>query len=55
MDQVLKAYEEQGFEMLLTAFNEPGYLESLTGLDELYNEGDAALESVDWEDSEEDK
>ncbi|OAX41208.1 E1-like protein-activating [Rhizopogon vinicolor AM-OR11-026] len=53
-ETVLKAYEEQGFDMLLTAFNEPGYLESLTGLDKLYNEGDAALESVDWEDSDED-
>lgn len=41
--------------MLLRAFNEPGYLASLTGLDKLYNEGDAAFESVDWEDSEEDE
>jgi len=53
MSQVLKAYEEQGFEMLLKAFNEPGYLESLTGLDKLYDEGDAALESVDWDEEDE--
>ncbi|KAF8839254.1 E1-like protein-activating [Paxillus ammoniavirescens] len=49
-ETVLKAYEEQGFPMLLKAFNETGYLEGLTGLDKLYDEGDAALESVDWED-----
>jgi ubiquitin-like modifier-activating enzyme ATG7 len=55
MAQVLKAYEEQGFDMLLKAFNEPGFLEKLTGLDELYNEGDAAMESVDWEEEDEDE
>lgn len=53
--QVLKAYETLGFEMLLQAFNDEKYLEKLTGLDQLYAEGQAALESVDWdeEDSEE--
>jgi ubiquitin-like modifier-activating enzyme ATG7 len=35
--------------MMLKAFNEPGYLESLTGLDKLYDEGEAALEAVDWD------
>ena len=35
--------------MLSKAFNETGYLESLTGLDKLYDEGEAALENVDWE------
>lgn len=34
--------------MLQRAFNEPGYLEELTGLDKLKE--DAALESVDWDD-----
>ncbi|EGO00864.1 autophagy-related protein [Serpula lacrymans var. lacrymans S7.3] len=51
-ETVLKAYEENGFDMLLKAFNEPGYLEFLTGLDKLYDEGDAALESVDWDEEE---
>ena len=41
---MLGAYETQGFEMLLKAFNDQGYLEQLTGLDKLYAEGDAALE-----------
>lgn len=42
--------------MLLRAFNETGFLEQLTGLDELYAEGQAALDNVDWdvEDADED-
>lgn len=43
--------------MLLEAFNDAKYLETLTGLDKLYNEGDELLESVDWhgdEDEEDD-
>jgi ubiquitin-like modifier-activating enzyme ATG7 len=51
--QVLKAYETDGFEMMLQAFNEPGYLEKLTGLDKLYDEGEAALETVDWDEDDE--
>jgi len=35
--------------MLLKAFNDQKYLESLTGLDKLFDEGEAALESVDWD------
>ncbi|KAH8112971.1 ubiquitin-like conjugating enzyme [Phellopilus nigrolimitatus] len=38
-----------GFAVLLRAFNEPDFLEALTGLDKLHNEGEAALESVDWD------
>ncbi|KAL4263206.1 Ubiquitin-like modifier-activating enzyme ATG7 [Pleurotus pulmonarius] len=48
-DTVLNAYEKEGFEMMLKAFNEPKYLETLTGLDKLYEEGQAALDNVDWE------
>ena len=51
--QVLKAYKTQGFKMMLQAFNEPGYLEKLTGLDKLYDEGEAALETVDWDEEDE--
>lgn len=47
--QVLRAYETKGFAMLLKAFNESGFLESLTGLDKLHAEGEQALEAVDWE------
>jgi ubiquitin-like modifier-activating enzyme ATG7 len=51
-ETVLRAYETQGFEMMLQAFNQQGYLEKLTGLDKLYDEGEAALESVDWDEDE---
>jgi hypothetical protein len=33
--------------------NEGGYLERLTGLDVLYAEGEGAMESVDWDEEEE--
>ncbi|KAH9007502.1 hypothetical protein EDB84DRAFT_1553886 [Lactarius hengduanensis] len=48
-ETVVKAYETQGFAMMLRAFNETGFLEALTGLDKLYAEGEQALEAVDWE------
>lgn len=35
--------------MLLKAFNDQKYLEALTGLDKLFNEGEAVLESVEWD------
>ena len=37
---------------MLKAFNEIGFLEKLTGLDKLHNEGEAALEAVDWDEDE---
>lgn len=52
--QVLQAYEKDGFEMMLNAFNDQKYLPALTGLDKLYDEGEAALESVDWDEEDED-
>lgn len=47
--QVLRAYETEGFDMLLKAFNDQKFLEKLTGLDKLFAEGEAALESEDWD------
>ncbi|KAJ3984434.1 hypothetical protein F5890DRAFT_1517061 [Lentinula detonsa] len=47
-ETVLEAYESQGFDMMLNAFNDPKYLERLTGLDKLYEDGEKALEDVDW-------
>lgn len=35
--------------MMLKAFNDTKYLEELTGLDKLFDEGEAALENVDWD------
>ncbi|EAU81046.2 autophagy protein 7 [Coprinopsis cinerea okayama7 len=48
-EAILQAYESQGFAMLLKAFNEDKYLEKLSGLDKLAEEGEAVLEAVDWE------
>ena len=53
-ETVVKAYEEQGFEMLLKAFNDTEFLPELTGLSKLYEETQAALENDDVVDSEED-
>ena len=53
-ETVVKAYEEQGFEMLLKAFNDTEFLPELTGLSKLYEETQAALENDDMVDAEED-
>ncbi|KAE9408523.1 E1-like protein-activating [Gymnopus androsaceus JB14] len=47
-ETVVKAYETQGFDMMLNAFNDPKYLERLTGLDKLYEDGEKALADVEW-------
>jgi ubiquitin-like modifier-activating enzyme ATG7 len=46
---VVNAYESDGFNMLLKAFNDKKYLETLTGLDKLYDEGEAVLEAINWD------
>jgi ubiquitin-like modifier-activating enzyme ATG7 len=51
--QVVDAYRNEGFPMLLRAFNESDYLEKLTGLDELHKESEAIMEDVDWEEGSE--
>ena len=51
-ETVVKAYEEQGFEMLLKAFNDTEYLPELTGLKQMYEETQAALENDDLVDAE---
>jgi len=53
-ETVLEAYEKQGFDMLLQAFNDVKYLETLTGLDKLYNEGEAMLDDFDVNEEDED-
>ncbi|KAF5389397.1 hypothetical protein D9757_004401 [Collybiopsis confluens] len=47
-EKVLTAYESQGFDMMMKAFNDPKYLERLTGLDKLYEDGERALQDVEW-------
>lgn len=51
--KVLRAYEQEGFEMVQRACDQPGYLEALTGLDKLHRDGEAILESVEWNEEEE--
>ncbi|KAF5314895.1 hypothetical protein D9619_006968 [Psilocybe cf. subviscida] len=51
-ETVLKAYETQGFDMLLQAFNDVKFLEKLTGLDKLFEEGEDALRDIDWHEEE---
>jgi ubiquitin-like modifier-activating enzyme ATG7 len=53
--QVVEAYRTQGHPFLLRAFNEPDFLEKLTGLDKLYEEGEAVLDSIDWEEGDSDE
>ncbi|KAF8340813.1 hypothetical protein F5887DRAFT_919420 [Amanita rubescens] len=48
-ETVIRAYEQEWFAMLLKAFNDTKYLGQLTGLDKLFDEGEAALERVDWD------
>ena len=45
---MIKEYERKGFGMLLQAFNDPDYLERLTGLDKLKAETEAMLEGIEW-------
>lgn len=52
---MVETFKKEGFDMLLRVFNETDYLEQLTGLDELYKESEAVLDSLEWEEgSEED-
>jgi len=48
----VSAYEKEGYEMLSKAFEDAKYLERVTGLDKLYEESEALLESVDWAEEE---
>lgn len=52
-ETVVKAYEERGWEMMVEAFNDAKYLEKLTGLDKLFEEGEKAMEDVEWMEGEE--
>ncbi|KAK4047905.1 Autophagy protein 7 [Microbotryomycetes sp. JL201] len=52
-EQIISAYEEQGMEMLLKAFDDATHLERITGLDKLSQETDGLMESLDWSDDDE--
>lgn len=51
---MIKEYETRKFEMLIQAFNDPKYLETLSGLSQLYEDSQAVnLESLEWDEEEE--
>ncbi|KAJ5291138.1 Ubiquitin-like modifier-activating enzyme atg7 [Penicillium angulare] len=52
-EKVTDMYEEQGWDFVRRALNEPGYVEELSGLKEVQEKAEAALVDVDWEDSSE--
>ncbi|MBW0488272.1 hypothetical protein O181_027987 [Austropuccinia psidii MF-1] len=52
-ETVIEEYEAKRFEMLLRVFNDRKYLESLTGLDKLYDASEAIMESVEWDEKDE--
>lgn len=55
LEQIVSAYENEGFEMLVQAFGDAKYLERLTGLDKMEEETAALMESLDWSGSEEEE
>jgi ubiquitin-like modifier-activating enzyme ATG7 len=48
---VVNEYRKEGFAMLLRAFNEPKYLEEVTGLDRLQRESEEMMQGGDWDGS----
>ncbi|EFP81641.1 Autophagy protein 7 [Puccinia graminis f. sp. tritici] len=53
---VIDEYEKSKFSMLIQAFNDPKYLETLTGLSQLYEDSQQVnLESLEWDDDEEEE
>ncbi|RUS17502.1 Atg7ctd-Atg8-Mgatp complex [Endogone sp. FLAS-F59071] len=46
--KVREAYEKNGFDFLRRAFDDPAYLEEVTGLAKLKEESDALLDADDW-------
>ncbi|KAK4704028.1 ubiquitin-like modifier-activating enzyme ATG7, partial [Phenoliferia sp. Uapishka_3] len=47
--KIIDAYEKDGFEMLVQAFEDAKYLEKISGLSKMYEESEEMMESVDWD------
>ncbi|KAM0747191.1 E1-like protein-activating [Meredithblackwellia eburnea MCA 4105] len=47
--KIVNAYQSEGFEMLRQAFDDAKYLEKVSGLDKMYAESEEIMESVDWD------
>lgn len=52
---MIKAYEADGFSMLVQAFEDAKFLEKLTGLDKLADESEAMMDSIDWDEDDEEE
>ncbi|KAJ5101471.1 Molybdenum cofactor biosynthesis MoeB [Penicillium alfredii] len=52
-EKVTGAYQDQGWEFVRKALNEPGYVEELSGLKEVQEKAEAALADVEWDDASE--
>jgi hypothetical protein len=52
--QVVSAFKEGGWSFLKRCFNEPDFLESLSGLKAIKDATDAAMDDLDWDEDEDD-
>ncbi|KAJ5918674.1 Ubiquitin-like modifier-activating enzyme atg7 [Penicillium verhagenii] len=52
-EKVIAAYQEQGWDFVRRALNQPGYVEELSGLKEVQERAEAALADIDWDEVEE--
>ncbi|OJJ75406.1 hypothetical protein ASPBRDRAFT_168247, partial [Aspergillus brasiliensis CBS 101740] len=48
-DNITRAYKEGGWNFVLRALNEPGYVEELSGLKEVHATAEASLADVEWD------
>ena len=51
----MRAYETDGYDMLAQAFEDAKFLERLTGLDKLCDEGEAMMDSIDWDEDDDEE
>ncbi|KAJ5668798.1 Ubiquitin-like modifier-activating enzyme atg7 [Penicillium macrosclerotiorum] len=52
-EKVTRAYQEQGWDFVRKALNEPGYVEELSGLKEVHEKAEAALADIEWDEASE--
>lgn len=52
--QVIQMYEKDGFQFLKNAFDDPQYLEEVTGLAQMKRESEKMLTNNDWVDDDSD-
>ncbi|KAM0107209.1 Autophagy protein 7 [Aspergillus fumigatus] len=48
---VVNAYNEQGWEFVMKALNEPGYVEELSGLREVQARAEETINDIEWDES----